>query len=233
MKILSLFDGITCGRVALERAYIPIEAYFASEIDKRAIMITQKNYPDTIQIGDVLKLNFADFVDKIDMLIGGSPCQDLSIAKRNREGLKGSRSCLFWKFVEALRIIKPKYFLFENVKSMSKESKQEISKALGVEPILINSALVSAQQRKRLYWCNWHVEQPQDKGIVLKDILETTGSPYQLKSCCLTTKYAKASFPHDFKKRNKTMIAVPIRIGQVGKGGQGREYILFTGKVYL
>lgn len=92
MKILSLFDGITCGRVALERAYIPIEAYFASEIDKRAIMITQKNYPDTIQIGDVLKLNFADFVDKIDMLIGGSPCQDLSIAKRNREGLKGRPS---------------------------------------------------------------------------------------------------------------------------------------------
>ena len=171
MRVLSLFDGISCGRVALERAGISIDTYYASEIDKYAIAISQKNYPDIIRLGDVRDIDFSQFIGKIDLIMGGSPCQDLSIAKKNRQGLSGERSGLFWKFVEAVETIKPKYFLLENVASMSKENRDIITNTLGVEPVLINSALVSAQQRKRLYWCNWEVTQPKDKGIYLKDIL--------------------------------------------------------------
>ncbi len=176
MKVLSLFDGISCGRLAFERAGIPVEKYYASEIDKYAIQVAQKNYPDTIQVGDVTKLNYLELLD-VDMVIGGSPCQDLSIAKQNREGLRGARSGLFWKYVEALEVIHPKYFLLENVASMRNEDRDAITETLRklypeTECIMINPALLSAQQRKRYYWTNWHVEQPQDKGILLKDILK-------------------------------------------------------------
>lgn len=176
MKVLSLFDGISSGRLALERAGIPVEKYYASEIDKYAIQVAQKNYPDTIQVGDVTKLNYLELLD-VDMVIGGSPCQDLSIAKQNRQGLRGARSGLFWKYVEALEVIRPKWFLLENVASMRNEDRDAITATLKriypeTECIMINSALVSAQQRKRYYWTNWHVEQPQDKGILLKDVLE-------------------------------------------------------------
>lgn len=196
MKILSLFDGISCGRLALERAGIPVEKYYASEIDKYAIQVTQKNYPDTIQVGDVTKLNYLELLD-IDMVIGGSPCQDLSIAKQNREGLRGARSGLFWKYVEALEVIHPKYFLLENVASMRNEDRDAITETLRkiypeTECIMINSALVSAQQRKRYYWTNWHVEQPQDKGILLKDILES-GVIDKEKSTCLTANIWKGN----------------------------------------
>lgn len=178
MKVLSLFDGISCGRVALERAEIPVDTYYASEIDKYAISVAQAMYPDTIQIGDVCKVDFAQYIGKIDMIIGGSPCQDLSIAKQNRQGLRGERSGLFWKYVEALETIRPKYFLLENVASMKNEDRDAITATLNriypeTQCIMINSALVSAQQRKRYYWTNWHVEQPEDKGILLKDILES------------------------------------------------------------
>ena len=178
MKVLSLFDGISCGRLALERAGIPVEKYYASEIDKYAIQVAQQNYPDTIQIGDVNSINWDDYGDSVDMVIGGSPCQDLSIAKQNREGLRGARSGLFWKYVEALEVIHPKWFLLENVASMRNEDRDAITATLKkiypeTEYIMINSALVSAQQRRRYYWTNWHVEQPQDKGILLKDILES------------------------------------------------------------
>ena len=177
MKVLSLFDGISCGRLALERAGIPVEKYYASEIDKYAIAVAQKNYPDTIQIGDVCKIDFTQYIGKVDMIIGGSPCQDLSIAKQNRQGLHGERSRLFWEYIKALTIIKPKYFLLENVASMKNEDRDAITATLKkiypeTECVMINSALVSAQQRKRYYWTNWHVAQPQDKGILLKDILE-------------------------------------------------------------
>lgn len=133
-------------------------------------------YPDTIQIGDVNKLNYLELLD-VDMIIGGSPCQDLSIAKQNRQGLRGERSGLFWKYVEALETIKPKWFLLENVASMKNEDRDAITETLrriypDTHCIMINSALVSAQQRKRYYWTNWQVAQPQDKGILLKDILE-------------------------------------------------------------
>ena len=178
MKVLSLFDGIACGRVAFERAGIPVEKYYASEIDKYAIQVTQKNYPDTIQVGDVTKLNYLELLD-VDIVIGGSPCQDLSIAKQNREGLRGARSGLFWKYVEALEVIHPRYFLLENVASMKNEDRDAITSTLqglypDVECVMINSALVSAQQRKRYYWTNWHVGQPANRGIVLRDILETS-----------------------------------------------------------
>lgn len=190
MKILSLFDGISCGRLAFARAGIPVEKYYASEIDKYAIQVAQKNYPDTIQVGDVNKLNYLELLD-IDMVIGGSPCQDLSIAKQNRQGLRGERSGLFWKYVEALEVIRPRWFLLENVASMRNEDRDAITATLKriypeTECIMINSALVSAQQRKRYYWTNWHVEQPQDKGILLKDIL-TSGKTNRKKSKTIRT----------------------------------------------
>lgn len=213
MKILSLFDGISCGRLALERAGIPVEKYYASEIDKYAIQVAQKNYPDTIQVGDVNKLNYLELLD-VDMVIGGSPCQDLSIAKQNRQGLRGERSGLFWKYVEALEVIHPKWFLLENVASMRNEDRDAITATLKkiypeTECIMINSALVSAQQRKRYYWTNWHVEQPQDKEILLKDILES-GLPYLEKSQSLTASYDGAVFWNSIQKKQRTMVAEPI-----------------------
>lgn len=209
MRVLSLFDGISCGRLALERAGIPVEVYYASEIDKYAIKVSEKNYPDIIRLGDIREIDFSQFIGKIDLIIGGSPCQDLSIAKKNRQGLEGEKSGLFWKFVEAVKTIKPKYFMLENVASMSKENKQIITDTLGIEPILINSALVSAQQRKRLYWCNWAVEQPEDKGIVLKDVLET-GHAWSEKSVCITANYNGAHFPHDYLFHQRQMVAENI-----------------------
>jgi len=214
MKVLSLFDGISCGRLALERAGITVEKYYASEIDKYAIQVTQKNYPDTIQVGDVTKLNYLELLD-IDMVIGGSPCQDLSIAKQNREGLRGARSGLFWKYVEALEVIKPKWFLLENVASMRNEDRDAITATLKkiypeTECIMINSALVSAQQRKRYYWTNWHVEQPHDKGILLKDIIES-GESLNNKSHCLDANYHKGtSLEHYAEKRNREIVAEPV-----------------------
>lgn len=189
MKILSLFDGISCARVALERAGIEVEHYYASEIDNYAIQISKKNYPNIKHIGSVIDVIgncclecgsvFGEDImcgaksNNIDLLIGGSPCQDLSIAKANRKGLDGERSGLFWEYVRILNETKPKYFILENVNSMPKEAKDLISKTLGVEPIMINASLVSAQNRKRLFWTNIPgVTQPKDRRILLKDILE-------------------------------------------------------------
>ncbi|MBN1058504.1 DNA (cytosine-5-)-methyltransferase [Clostridium botulinum] len=173
MNVLSLFDGISCGQIALNKVGIKIDNYYASEIKEHAIKVTQHNYPNTIQLGDVTKIDL-NKLPKIDLLIGGSPCQDLSIAMKNREGLKGSKSSLFWEYVKVLQKVKPKYFLLENVARMSNEDKEIINGILGVEPIRINSRLVSAQLRDRLYWTNIPgIKQPQDKGILLKDILES------------------------------------------------------------
>ena len=177
MRVLSLFDGMACGRVALERAEINIEKYYASEIDKYAIQISKKNYPDIIQLGDIEKWQEWDLSD-IDLIIGGSPCQGFSFAGKQLN-FDDPRSRLFFDYVEILRYYKPKYFLLENVK-MKKEYQNVISEMLGVEPVEINSALVSAQNRKRLYWCNWPVEQPEDRGILLKDIIEPDAEPVTL-----------------------------------------------------
>lgn len=235
MKILSLFDGISCARVALERAGIPVEAYYASEIDKYAIQVSKKNYPDIQHVGSVVGLHlpplYVSFTDKVvslkeiiqgsvislpngseikqieipavDLLIGGSPCQDLSIAKRDRKGLDGERSGLFWEYVRILKEVKPKYFILENVASMSKEAKAIITEALGVEPIMINASLVSAQNRKRLFWTNIpNVTQPEDRGILLKDIL-LDGENELIKN---SWKY-KEGKPREYKGKCPTLSA--------------------------
>jgi len=232
LNVLSLFDGISCGRVALERAGIKVDTYYASEIDKYAIKITQKNYPDTIQLGDVNNIDFTQFIGKIDLLLGGSSCQDLSIAKQNRQGLKGERSKLFWKYVEALNIVKPKWFIFENVASMKKADKDIITKELGVEPIMIDSALVSAQQRKRLYWTNIPgIEQPEDKHIYLQDILESEYTD-RLKSYCIDASYFKGTNLEQYleKKRRQVVFDKPFKVGQFNSGGQGDRVYAIEGK---
>lgn len=178
MKILSLFDGVSCARLAIEKNGIPIEAYYASEIDKYAIKVTQANRPDTIQVGGVKDVCGENY--DIDLLIGGSPCQDLSIAKKDRKGLDGERSSLFWEYVRILNEVKPKYFILENVASMPQKDKDIISQTLGVQPVMINASLVSAQNRKRLFWVgkrtdnNYeqvYVPQPEDKDIWYQDII--------------------------------------------------------------
>lgn len=174
INVLSLFDGISCGQIALERAGIPVENYFASEIDKHAISVTQKNYPNTIQLGSVVDVTI-DNLPEIDLIIAGSPCQGFSFAGKQLN-FDDPRSKLFFEFVRLLEDIKKKNpnvkFLLENVR-MKDEYLNVISKKLGVRPIKINSALVSAQNRVRYYWTNIeNIEQPEDKKILVKDILE-------------------------------------------------------------
>jgi len=170
MNVLSLFDGMSCGQIALNKLGVKVDNYFASEIDKYAMQITQKNYPNTKQLGSVVYLKGSD-LPKIDLLFGGSPCQDLSKAKTNGKGLSGDSSGLFWEYLRLLKELNPKYFLLENV-VMKQEWSDIISKELGVEPVEINSNLVSAQNRRRLYWTNIpNIEQPKDKGILLGDII--------------------------------------------------------------
>lgn len=169
INVLSLFDGMSCGQIALNRANIPYSNYYASEIDKHAIKVTQHNYPETIQLGDVTEIKSSE-LPQIDLLVGGSPCQGFSFAGKQLN-FEDPRSKLFFEFVRLLKDCKPKFFLLENVK-MKKEYKDVISEHLGVEPIEINSALVSAQNRKRLYWTNIpNIEQPNDLGITIKDTL--------------------------------------------------------------
>ena len=168
MRVLSLFDGISCGRVALKRANKNVEMYYSSEVDKYAKAITIKNHPDTFHLGDVRTVNKPP---NIDLLIGGSPCQGFSFAGKQLN-FDDERSKLFFEFVRILEQTKPKYFMLENV-PMKKEFQNIISSHLGVEPMVFNSSLVSAQNRKRLFWTNIPVkEPPEDKGIVLSDILE-------------------------------------------------------------
>jgi site-specific DNA-cytosine methylase len=168
-SVLSLFDGMSCGQIALNRAGIKYTNYFASEIDKHAIKVTQTNYPNTIQLGDVTKV-FAKDLPKIDLLIGGSPCQGFSFAGKGLN-FEDPRSKLFFEFVRLKNETQPKYWMLENVK-MKAEHQNIISEILGVKPILINSELVSAQSRERLFWTNIPItEMPTDKGILLKDIV--------------------------------------------------------------
>jgi DNA (cytosine-5)-methyltransferase 3A len=192
MNVLSLFDGMSCGQIALNRVGIKYDNYFASEIDKHSIKVTQHNYPNTIQLGDITSIKGSD-LPTITLMCGGSPCQNLSFAgKMNGMSTKDKyeivsleqylelkekgyefdgQSYLFWEYVRLLNEVKPKYFLLENVK-MLKKWENIISNVLGVEPIEINSTLVSAQNRRRLYWTNIpNVQQPIDKEINLKDII--------------------------------------------------------------
>ena len=170
MHVLSLFDGISCGHAALDACGIKDVTYYASEIDPYAIAVTQKNYPDTIQLGSVTDVHASD-LPKIDLMIGGSPCQGFSNAGK-RKNFNDPRSRLFWEYVRILKEVKPTYFLLENV-CMKKEWRDAISDALGVQPIMIDAALVSPAVRRRLYWTNIpNIQQPADKGITFGDIRE-------------------------------------------------------------
>ena len=184
MNVLSLFDGISCGQIALQRAGINVDGYFASEIKEIAIRVTQHHFPNTIQLGDVREIKAAD-LPHIDLLIGGSPCQNFSsVNLTERSGLDGEKSGLFYEYLRLLNELKPNYFLLENV-CMNKADRDKISQSLGVEPISINSCLVSAQSRPRLYWTNIpNVTQPDDKNIMLQDVL-TDGYAHLKKSRCL------------------------------------------------
>mgnify|MGYP003653148895 FL=1 len=180
MNVLSLFDGMSCGRIALDRLGIPVDKYYASEIDKYAIQVSEANYPDIIRLGDVCDVKAED-LEPIDLLIAGSPCQGFSFAGKQL-AFDDPRSALFFEFVRLLKECKPKYFLLENVR-MKKEFLDIISEQVGCEPIFINSALVSAQNRQRFYWTNIPgIEQPEQKGIVLRDILETSTDENPVKN---------------------------------------------------
>lgn len=171
MKYLSLFSGIGGFELAIHSVFPDAQCVGYSEIDKCAIQTYQKHYPDHPALGDVTKIDIASLPD-FDLLVGGFPCQDLSAANANRQGLEGNRSRLFWNMVEILKAKKPRWFCFENIASMPRKDKDIISATLEVEPIRLDARLVSAQSRKRLFWCNWHVSQPQDRQIILKDVLE-------------------------------------------------------------
>ncbi len=172
-NVLGLFDGISCGQMALQKAGIEYGNYYASEIKKHAIETTQHNYPNTVQLGDIHEIK-ADDLPKIDLFIGGSPCQDLTyINCKGRAGLEGEKSKLFYEYVRLLEELKPTYFLLENVGNMKLSDRAIITEILGVEPIKINSQLVSAQKRNRLYWTNIpNVEIPKDTGITLDTIVD-------------------------------------------------------------
>lgn len=169
MKVLSLFDGISCGRLALERAGIPVERYVAYEIDENAIKVSKTNWDDIEHCGDVTKADFTQYKG-FDLLIGGSPCQDLC-GMGSRQGLDGKKSGLFFEFLRAKNEMNPKYFLLENNASMSKNNKELISHYLGCQPVMINSSDFSAQNRKRLYWTNIPINEWDKKNIVISDIL--------------------------------------------------------------
>ena len=201
MNVLSLFDGISCGRVALERANINVTKYYASEIDKYAIQISQKNYPDIIRLGDVNNWESWDIDwSQVDLILAGSPCQGFSFAGKQL-AFDDARSALFFRFAEILahvQSLNPDVrFLLENVR-MKKEFENVITSIVGVEPVMINSALVSAQNRKRLYWCNWNVEQPADKCIFLRDIL--------LEGSCALTDKSQTILTTLFKENEKSML---------------------------
>ena len=223
MNVLSLFDGISCARVALDVADISVNKYYACEIEKNAIKVSKKNYPDVISLGSVLDFKKDMIKEPIDLLIGGSPCQDLSIAKKDRKGLEGERSSLFYEYVRIKNEIKPKYFILENVASMKKEDKDIISGLMGVEPIMFNASLVSAQTRKRYFWTNIQFELPEDRGILLKDILQPDAEVDERmvnkdgKSYVLTSTYSKisnseAQVKNSVEKKQRTM----VKVGHIG-----------------
>jgi site-specific DNA-cytosine methylase len=207
MKVLSLFDGMSCGQIALNQLGYQVD-YYASEIKKHAIKCTLHNFPSTIEIGDIKLVSYKDGVlstqngsyniDHIDLLIGGSPCQDLSGLMSDRKGLSGDKSSLFWEYVRILRETEPTYFMLENVGSMDIKDAQIITSTLGVNGFRINSALVSAQERDRIYWTNIpgdtidlfgekHINMPRDRHILLSDIIES-GYTDRDKAFCLTAR---------------------------------------------
>ncbi|MBJ40312.1 MAG: hypothetical protein CMD83_17945 [Gammaproteobacteria bacterium] len=237
MNVLSLFDGISCGHIALEKLGIKVDKYFASEIDKNAIKVTQHNFPETIQLGDVTGVRATD-LPKIDLLIGGSPCQGFSLSGKQLN-FDDPRSKLFFEFVRLLKETKPKHFLLENVK-MKKEYQDIITEFLGVEPVFINSKDLSAQSRGRWYWTNipFEREYKKKKEVYLKDVLE----PYydsgtisddeiqnQLTNLLSTSKY-RDTFKWKRDTQNRVLVTRPDglkiqRIGRIGEGVHKSEII--------
>lgn len=248
MKVLSLFDGISCGMLALQRAGIEIKEYHAFEIDKYALQISEQNFPEIVQHGNVFDGDFRQF-QGFDLLIGGSPCTYWSVAKKGRETTSdGEGFKLFMQYVRALQESQCRYFLYENNYSIHKNIKAEISKKLGVEPITINSSLVSAQHRKRCYWTNIpNVMQPEEKGFLVKDILECVVSEHEIivpntkpiiinsingKSRTIKAQYMNTSIANATRQDSfgATVIAKPVRIGKIGNGGQGQRIYSVHGK---
>lgn len=227
MNVLSLFDGISCGQVALERAGIEVGNYYAAEVDKYAIKVTQANYPNTIQLGDVTKWREWDIDwSSIDLLIGGSPCQGFSFAGKQL-AFDDPRSALFFEYLNILNHIKAVNpgvkFMLENVR-MKKEYLDVITNLLGVEPVFINSSLVSAQERKRFYWANWEFRQPEDKGIVLSDIIEA-GVVDRDKSFYIDANYWKGgNLKAYFEKHRRQLVFF------IGRGNNPAGFRALNGK---
>jgi DNA (cytosine-5)-methyltransferase 3A len=223
MKVLSLFDGISVARHSLGDR---VTEYYSSEIDPHAIKVSKKNYPDIKRLGDVRTV---EFIPDLDLLIGGSPCQDLSIAKKDRKGLDGDRSGLFYEYIRILKLCNPKYFILENVNSMPKEARAKITEEMGVEPIMIDAALVSAQSRKRLFWTNIPVQGlPEDRKIALKDILEPEAEVDERmvrdgKAYCLTATYShanatEAGIRNSVEKKQRMLVKhTTKKLGYVGE----------------
>ena len=266
MNVLSLFDGMSCGRIALDRLGIEVDTYYASEIDKYAIAVAKENYPDTIHVGDITQLDPKDFQD-IDLVLAGSPCQGFSFAGKQL-AFDDPRSALFFEFIRLLKAIKPKYFLLENVRMKQQYIDvitQQVSECYPdhegndlfdskIEPILINSALLSAQSRQRLYWTNIPgITQPADRGIVLKDILEDEVEEHYLAGKNLLENYqggnqlnpnykSQANTIHDKNKKSGVICAgthgyangyvetKPKQVGKVKDGGQGNRIYSTDGK---
>ena len=229
MNVLSLFDGMSCGMIALDRLGIKVDKYYASEIDKYAMQVSAANYPEIIQVGDITKLDLST-LPKIDLVMGGSPCQGFSFAGKQL-AFNDPRSALFFEFVKCVKELNPKYFLLENVK-MKKEYLDIISEYMGVEPIFINSSLVSAQSRQRYYWTNIpNVSVPEDRGLVLRDILEDGFDTERDKSHCLDANYYKGSSVENYlKKSRRQMVFKPQRVGTIKDGGQGNRIYSQDGK---
>lgn len=238
INVLSLFDGISGAKVALDRLNIECN-YYASEIDNYALKIANKNYPDTLQLGDITNIKYKNdilynnehqYETQIDLIIGGSPCQGFSFAGKQLN-FDDPRSKLFFEFVRLIKECKPKYFLLENVR-MKKEYQDIISKELGCEPIFINSALVSAQSRKRLYWTNIpNVTQPKDKQIYLKDIIEY-GAEDRDKSLCIDANYFKGGNLVQYFEKHRWQLVFdkPIQVAHINQGRQGERVYSIKGK---
>jgi DNA-cytosine methyltransferase len=224
MNVLSLFDGMSCGQIALDKLGIKVDNYFASEVDKYAMQVTMKNYPNTKQIGSVVDVKGED-LPKIDLLYGGSPCQSFSTMGLYRESMGGSvgfegKSGLFWEFVRVLKETKPKYFLLENV-MMKKEWQKQISDALGVKPIKINSGLLSHQRRNRFYWTNIpNVEQPKELGLDFRNIIETkVDDKYYLTERAIERVREKQGFDL-VKEKSKCLFATYYKNNSNSREGQ-------------
>jgi len=209
INVLSTFNGLGSIWIALDLLGVEVNKRYSSEIDKYANIVNDANYPDTIQLGDITKIKGAD-LEKIDLLVGGSPCQGFSFAGKQLN-FEDPRSALFFEFVRLLKETNPLYFLLENVK-MKKEYQDVITKYLGVEPIGINSALVSAQNRRRLYWTNIpNIEQPEDKGILLKDVLEYDLTEKE-KAFCIDANYWKKGNLKNYFDKSRRQIVFPASI---------------------